>query len=85
MLPHVEEEGPVEETEGQVFESTGSPTEVMDAPWPVLGDWMGLGYDDMIDLHLYGGFPKIVGFPPKSSNFIGFSIFYTHIFGETPI
>ena len=32
-----------------------------------------------------GGFPKIVGFPPKSSILIGFSIIFTIHFGVAPI
>ena len=30
---------------------------------------MGLGYDDMIDLHLYGGFPENSGFSPQIIQF----------------
>ena len=30
-------------------------------------------------------FPKIVGFPPKSSILIGFSMIFTSILGETPL
>ena len=43
-----------------------------------------------VSMYLYGCFPKIGGFPPKSSILIGFSIIFSIHFGvpvflETPI
>ena len=60
------------------------------------GDGFGFGWffssNFFFGVKVYGCFPKIVGFPPKSSILIGFSIIFTIPFGgkiplfsETPV